>query len=56
MGNYGKGVQAVYRLLMQAGQQDVTIRLYPGGRHEMHNEINKDEVFRDLIAWCDSHI
>lgn len=56
VGNYGKGVQAVYQLLMQAGQQDVTIRLYPGGRHEMHNEINKDEVFRDLIAWCDSHI
>ncbi len=56
VGDYGKGVKAVYQMLMNAGQQDVTLRLYPGGRHEMHNETNKDEVFRDLIAWCDSHI
>jgi alpha-beta hydrolase superfamily lysophospholipase len=56
VGNYGKGVRAVYGLLMSAGHPDVTLRLYPGGRHEMHNETNKDEVFRDLIAWCDEHI
>lgn len=56
VGAYGKGVRAVYRLLMEAGMEDVTLRLYPGGRHEMHNEINRDEVFADLIAWCDGHI
>lgn len=56
VGNYGKGVRAVYQLLMDAGVEDVTLRLYPGGRHEMHNETNKDEVFHDLITWCDQHI
>lgn len=56
VGNYGKGVRAVYQLLMNAGMEDVTLRLYPGGRHEMHNETNKDEVFDNLIAWCDGHI
>lgn len=56
VGNFGKGVKAVYGLLMDAGMEDVTLRLYPGGRHEMHNETNKDEVFRDLIEWCDGHI
>ncbi len=56
VGSYGKGVRAVYQLLMEAGMEDVTLRLYPGGRHEMHNEINRDEVFRELIAWCDGHI
>lgn len=56
VGNYGKGVRAVYQLLMDAGMEDVTLRLYPGGRHEMHNETNKDEVFDNLIAWCDGHI
>lgn len=56
VGNYGKGVRAVYEMLMKAGQQDVTLKLYPGGRHEMHNETNKDEVFADLIAWCDARI
>ena len=56
VGEYGKGVRAVEQLLRDAKLQDVTMRLYPQGRHEMHNELNKDEVFRDLIAWCDAHI
>lgn len=56
MGDYGKGVRAVYDLLKEAGVQDLTLKLYPGGRHEMHNETNKEEVFSDLIAWCDSHL
>ena len=56
VGEYGKGVRAVEQLLRDANLEDVTMRLYPQGRHEMHNELNKDEVFRDLIAWCDARI
>lgn len=56
VGNYGKGVQAVYAMLRQAQLEDVTLKLYPGGRHEMHNETNKDEVFSDLISWVSAHI
>ena len=56
VGDYGKGIRAVGQLLEDAGMEDVTVRLYPGGRHEMHNETNKEEVFRDLIAWCDARI
>ncbi len=36
-----------------AGFIDVTVRLYPGGRHEMLNEINRDEVIADLLAWVE---
>ncbi len=32
----------------------VTLQLYPGGRHEMLNETNRDEVEADLVAWLDS--
>lgn len=28
-------------------------RVYPGGRHELFNETNRDEVTADLIAWLD---
>jgi alpha-beta hydrolase superfamily lysophospholipase len=56
VGDYGKGVRAVYELLQQAGLFDVTLRLYPGGRHEMHNEINKEEVFSELISWLEAHL
>lgn len=40
----------------RAGVRDVKHRFYPGGRHEMLNETNRDEVTRDLIAWLDAHV
>lgn len=36
-----------------AGIRSVTVQVYPGGRHEMLNETNRDEVVRELMAWCD---
>ena len=32
---------------------DVTARYYDGGRHEVFNETNRDEVLADLVAWLD---
>ena len=56
VGSQGKGVQTVVGQFRDAGMQDVTLRLYEGGRHEMFNEINRDEVTADLIAWLDQKI
>ena len=33
---------------------DVTLTIYPGGRHEMLNETNYAEVHADVIAWLDA--
>ena len=38
---------------MAAGCERVAIKLYEGGRHEMHNERNRDEVFADLAAFLE---
>src|SRR5262249_46380353 len=35
------------------GGLEVDLKVYPGGRHEMLNEVNRDEVVADLIAWLD---
>ena len=32
---------------------DVTLKVYPGGRHEMLNETNRDEVVEDLVGWLE---
>lgn len=56
VGECGKGVQKAYNNFLKAGMKDVSIKLYPGGRHEMLNEINKDEVYADILAWLDSKI
>lgn len=36
--------------------RDRTIKLYPGGRHEMFNETNRDEVMADLVSWLDARV
>jgi alpha-beta hydrolase superfamily lysophospholipase len=36
-----------------AGLTDVTVRTYPGARHEILNETNRDEVVADILDWLD---
>ncbi len=36
-----------------AGLTDVTVRIYPGARHEILNETNRDDVIGELIGWID---
>jgi len=56
VGDYGKGVERAYDAFCKAGLHDVTIRLYPGGRHEMLNEVNKDAVYRDILSWVETRL
>lgn len=44
------------RRYLRYGLQDVSVRFYPGGRHEMFNEINREQVIRDLLAWMDARV
>ena len=37
------------------GLADVSFRAYPGARHELFNETNRDEVTADVVAWLDAH-
>lgn len=51
-----KGVDRLLAHYARAGLTDVRHRLYPDGRHEMLNEINRDEVIEDLLAWVEDHL
>jgi alpha-beta hydrolase superfamily lysophospholipase len=53
VGDFGKGMKRLHDAYKRAAIFDVRLRLYPEGRHEMLNEINRQEVTDDLIAWCD---
>ena len=48
-----RNVQGLVDALRGAGLTRVTARIYKDARHETLNEINRDEVTRDLIAWLD---
>lgn len=52
VGDYGKGVTKVYEKLKSNGCQ-VEYILYEGGRHEMLNETNRQEVYCDILKWLD---
>jgi alpha-beta hydrolase superfamily lysophospholipase len=39
----------------RGGLTDVTVDIYDGGRHEVYNETNRDQVIGDLTAWLDVH-
>ena len=56
VGQMGQGVQQVADQFKRAGMQDVTVKLYKDARHELFNELNRDEVIADLIAWLASAI
>ena len=56
VGDYGKGVQQVFEWIKAAGVEDVQLKLYPEGRHEMLNEVNRAEVYKDVLTWCSEHV
>jgi alpha-beta hydrolase superfamily lysophospholipase len=51
VGENGKGVLRLYRRLHDARISKVEMKTYPQARHEILNEINRDEVINDIVAW-----
>jgi alpha-beta hydrolase superfamily lysophospholipase len=38
----------------RAAGLDLTLKVHPGGRHEMLDETNRDELVGDRLAWLDA--
>ncbi len=51
VGGMGRGVRKVFHMFQAAGCKDLTLQLYPGGRHEMFHEVQREAVFADLLTW-----
>lgn len=56
VGQMGEGVKKVAEQYRNAGLSKVEMKLYPQGRHEMFNEINREDVYSDLVAWLNGKI
>ncbi|MCL2024698.1 MAG: lysophospholipase [Coriobacteriia bacterium] len=56
VGGYGEQVRTFVRRLEAAGVHDVTLILYPGMRHEVLNEVERQQVYDDILAWLDAHL
>ena len=53
VGSFGKGPRHVYKSLLVAGCESVTLKAYEGARHELFKETCREEVFSDLVGWLD---
>lgn len=56
VGNYGAGLREIHERLIESGHTKAQLKLYNGGRHEILNEINKDEVYADILAFIENRV
>lgn len=56
VGDYSNGIKEINDKLIQSGHINVTMKLYKDGRHEILNELNKDEVYNDIRVWIENVI
>lgn len=56
VGQQLKGVETLIARYRKAGLHDISRHFYAGGRHEMLNEINREEVQSDLLAWLSAQL
>lgn len=56
VGKNGRGVLRLIKAYKKLGIKDLTYKLYTEGRHEMLNELNRDEVIKDLLLWLEDHL
>lgn len=55
VGSYGTGVRRTARAFRDAGMTQVSERIYPLCRHEILNEINKEEIYQDIAEWLEPY-
>ena len=51
VGGYGEGVKQAAQAFVQSGMENVSMRLYPLCRHEVLNELNREEVYANILQW-----
>ena len=56
VGGCGRGVARAFRAFRRAGARDVSMKLYPGARHELLHEDCRREVCEDILRWLEAHL
>lgn len=51
IGLYGIGVKSLYNFYLNLGFKLLSLKLYKNCRHEILNELNKSQVYEDILLW-----
>ena len=53
-GNMGKGPKNLYQKYKKHGIDDLEIKLYEDSRHDILHELNRKEVYKDILQWLNN--
>ncbi|MCF7923856.1 MAG: alpha/beta hydrolase [Candidatus Izimaplasma sp.] len=53
LSNYGKEINKLAKKMNSIGYKNIKVKIYPEARHEVLNEINKDEVYQDILKFIE---
>lgn len=56
VGGFGEGTRQVFKQLQMAKIEDLSLKLYPGLRHEILNEPGNEQIYKDILEWLQKHI
>lgn len=51
VGDYGRSVERVYKSFKELGMENVQMKLYPKDRHEILNEVDREDIYGDIYRW-----
>ncbi|MDD3113284.1 MAG: alpha/beta hydrolase [Candidatus Izemoplasmatales bacterium] len=51
LSDFGKTIPPLYQQLKKAGFENVEMKLYSGDRHEILNELDRDDVYQDMLIF-----
>ncbi len=56
VGNFGQGPEKLRDIYREEGLTNVRMKLYPGDRHEILNELDHEKVDQDIRAFLEKHM
>lgn len=56
VGGYGHDVSKLFSIYQKLGFESIELKLYPEARHELLNEINQDEVMKDIAVFLHKYL
>lgn len=54
VGKYGKDVAKAFNIYNNLGMKNISMKLYKGDRHEILNELDREQVYEDILMWVGS--
>ncbi len=56
LSNHGEAIHQIFNQFKKAHILKVQVKIYPEARHELTNEVNREEIYGDVLQWLNLNI